>query len=59
MSVEEIRDRLEADSLGYLSLDGLLDATGVADAGFCTACLSGDYPTEIPEVSDKFQLERS
>jgi hypothetical protein len=31
----------------------------VADAGFCTACLSGEYPTEIPEVVDKFQLERS
>lgn len=58
-SVEEIRDHLGADSLGYLSLDGLLEATGVADAGFCTACLSGQYPTQIPEVTDKFQLERS
>jgi amidophosphoribosyltransferase len=48
-----------ADSLGYLSLQGLLDATGVADAGFCTACLSGEYPTEVPEILDKFELERS
>lgn len=58
-SVEEIREHLGADSLGYLSLEGLLDATGVADAGFCTACLSGDYPTEVPVTIDKFQLERS
>jgi amidophosphoribosyltransferase len=59
LEVEEIRRHVGADSLGYLSLQGLLDATGVADAGFCTACLSGEYPTEIPEVTDKYQLERS
>ncbi|HEX6220571.1 MAG TPA: amidophosphoribosyltransferase [Acidimicrobiia bacterium] len=59
MEVEEIKEHLGADSLGYLSLDGLLAATGVADAGFCTACLSGDYPTAIPETADKYQLERS
>ena len=59
MDIEEIREHLGADSLGYLSLDGLLEATGVADAGFCTACLSGDYPTSIPNVTDKYQLERS
>ena len=59
MDVEEIREHLGSDSLGYLSLEGLLAATGVADAGFCTACLSGEYPTDIPEVTDKFQLERS
>jgi amidophosphoribosyltransferase len=57
-SVEEIREHLDADSLGYLSLEGLLEATGVADAGFCTACLSGEYPTELPATADKFQLER-
>ncbi len=59
MTVEEIKEHLGADSLGYLSLESLLAATGVADAGFCTACLSGEYPIDIPEVSDKFQLERS
>ena len=58
MTVEEIRAHLGADTLGYLSLEALLEATGVADAGFCTACLSGEYPTDIPETSDKFQLER-
>jgi amidophosphoribosyltransferase len=59
MGVDEIKEHLGADSLGYLSLDGLLEATGVADAGFCTACLSGDYPTTVPETASKFQLERS
>jgi amidophosphoribosyltransferase len=59
MDIDEIRDHLGADSLGYLSLEGMLEATGVADAGFCTACLSGEYPTPVPEISDKFQLERS
>ena len=59
MDVEEICEHLGADSLGYLSLEGLLEATGVADAGFCTACLSGEYPTSIPNVTDKYQLERS
>jgi amidophosphoribosyltransferase len=59
MDVEETRAHLGANTLGYLSLDGLLTATGVADAGFCTACLSGDYPTELPAIADKFQLERS
>ncbi|MFQ5522173.1 MAG: amidophosphoribosyltransferase [Acidimicrobiia bacterium] len=58
-SVEEIREHIGADTLGYLSLPGLLEATGVADAGFCTACLSGDYPTNTPEITDKFLLERS
>ena len=59
MEVEEICAQIGADSLGYLSLEGLLEATGVADAGFCTACLSGSYPTEIPVSADKYQLERS
>ncbi len=57
--VEEIRRHLDADSLGYLSLEGLLEATGVADAGFCAACLTGEYPTDLPADTDKFQLERS
>lgn len=59
MEPDEIREHLGADSLGYLSLAGLLEATGVADAGFCTACLSGNYPTLTPRTADKFQLERS
>jgi amidophosphoribosyltransferase len=59
MEVDEIRGHLGADTLGYMSLEALLDATGVADAGFCTACLSGEYPADTPTTADKYQLERS
>src|SRR5213594_2931483 len=48
-SVEQIRDHLGVDSLGYLSLDGMLRAAGGDPADFCHACFSGDYPTDIPE----------
>ena len=43
-SIEEIRQFLGVDSLGYLSLDGMLQAAG-QDTGFCHACFSGKYPT--------------
>ncbi len=45
--VERIKDFIEADSLGYLSLEGLLESVGSEGEGFCTACFSGDYPMEI------------
>lgn len=57
MDVEEIRDYLAVDSLGYLSLEGLIEATGVKNGGFCTACLSGRYPTDIGDAAGKFVLE--
>ncbi len=56
--VPEIAQFLDVDSLAYLSLDALLDATGAAGAGFCTACLSGVYPTDVPAFGDKHLLER-
>ncbi len=48
MTTEEMRQYLDADSLAYLGLDGLLSAIDAGDAGFCSACLTGKYPTEIP-----------
>src|SRR5213082_3243426 len=48
-SVAEIREHLRVDSLGYLSLDGMLRAAGGDPADFCHACFSGEYPTDIPE----------
>lgn len=44
---EEIRDHIEADSLHFLSLENLIEATG-SKQGYCKACLSGDYPMEVP-----------
>jgi len=48
-SVEQIREHLGVDTLGYLSLDGMLRAAGGEPSDFCHACFSGDYPTAIPE----------
>lgn len=59
MEVDEVRRHVGADSLGYLSLDALLAATGVEDGGFCHACLSGTYPTDVSEAGGKFVLEAS
>ena len=47
-SVEEIRKFLDVDTLGYLSLEGMLSASGGQKDRFCHACWSGDYPTDIP-----------
>ena len=56
-SVDEIATFLGVDSLAYLELDRLLEATGAPGGGFCTACLSGSYPTDLPMTTDKYQLE--
>jgi amidophosphoribosyltransferase len=48
LTVEEIRDYLNVDSLAYLQLDRLVAATGATGAGYCDACLTGSYPVSIP-----------
>ncbi|MGH9366004.1 MAG: amidophosphoribosyltransferase [Thermoanaerobaculia bacterium] len=48
-SVEEIRAFIEADSLGYLSPEGMLEAFGRPQQATCTACFTGIYPVEIEE----------
>ncbi len=59
-TVEEIRDKIEVDSLGYLSVENLLDSVRQGDGiGYCTACFTGDYPipfesNEFNEVKDRF-----
>ncbi len=58
-SVDEIAAVLNADSLVYLDLDNLIEATSAGEDTFCTACLSGDYPTDVPLTDSKFLLERS
>ena len=52
MSVEEIRDFIEADSLGYLSLDGMLAATGLSPDEACVACWNERYPTRITNEAE-------
>ncbi len=52
-SVDEIREYIGADSLAYLSLEGLRKAAGEGDEKFyCTACYTGKYPTNIVDVED-------
>jgi len=52
-SIEEIRQFIEADSLAYLSLDGLLKSVqGEEKNGFCVACYTGNYPTQWVDVED-------
>ena len=57
MSVEEIRDYLNVDTLAYLAIDRLVAATGAVGAGFCDACLTGAYPVEVPVSLRKDVLE--
>ncbi|HKR11733.1 MAG TPA: amidophosphoribosyltransferase [Pyrinomonadaceae bacterium] len=52
MSVEEIRKFIEADSLGYLSLEGMIDATGLSADSSCVACWNGKYPTRITREAE-------
>lgn len=47
-NVTEIGDALGVDSLGYLSIDGMLASVPGGPTGFCDACFSGNYPTEPP-----------
>jgi amidophosphoribosyltransferase len=47
-NLEQVRDQLGATSLAYLSLEGLQASTGQDSDRFCRACLTGEYPTDIP-----------
>ena len=58
-SVDEIRDFLGVDSLGYISVDGLLEAVGGTADEYCTACFTGEYPCRVDdEDMDKHAMER-
>lgn len=51
---DEICRMIGADSLGYLSLDGLVGIASGAKCGFCTACFNSAYPMEVPMEGNKF-----
>ncbi|HZB00643.1 MAG TPA: amidophosphoribosyltransferase [Actinomycetota bacterium] len=57
LAVEQIREYVGADSLGYLSQAGMVRATGAPEDQFCRACFDGEYPIEVPEHAGKFVLE--
>jgi len=56
-TVEEIRDLIGADSLGYLSIESLSKIAVGAKCGFCDGCFTGKYPMNVPEDADKMVFE--
>jgi amidophosphoribosyltransferase len=57
-SVEEIRDFIGLDSLGYLSMENLVKSTHIPRGDLCFACFDGNYPVPIDESFHKFCLEQ-
>jgi amidophosphoribosyltransferase len=57
LDVNGIRASLGADSLGYLSLDGLIAASEQPKTRLCRACFDGEYPIPLPQVVGKHVLE--
>ena len=58
-TIPEIQKFIGADSLGYLSLDGLLKSVNMPGDTFCTACFTGDYPIPVQLEMDKLALENT
>jgi len=56
-TVPEVRDFIGADSLGYLSIEGLIKAVALPRDIFCLACFTGDYPIPVQLEMDKLALE--
>lgn len=56
-TVPEVRDAIGADTLGHISMDGLIEAVGLPEEIFCTACFTGQYPMPVQLEMDKLQLE--
>ena len=57
MKVEEIRQEVGADSLGYLSVEGLARAVGGSSDRFCMGCFTGEYPIPVQLEMDKLVME--
>lgn len=57
-TIEQIRDFLEVDSVGYLSLEGMLSCVSLPADHYCTACWSGKYPIPVNTLVNKFCMER-
>jgi amidophosphoribosyltransferase len=55
--ISEIRDAIGADSLGYISIHGLIEAVGLPKDIFCLACFTGEYPIPVQLEMDKLALE--
>jgi amidophosphoribosyltransferase len=58
-TLEQIREIIGADSLGYLTVEGLMKVVGGTNGGFCDACFTGNYPVPIQLELSKFALEQT
>jgi amidophosphoribosyltransferase len=58
---DEIAASVGADSLGYISLEGMVEATGQSEERLCKACFTGEYPIPLPDANllGKHLLETS
>ena len=56
LSTDEIAQRVGVDSLAYLSWEGMMQATRESADTFCSACFTGDYPTDIPDLLRRSKL---
>ena len=54
-TIEEIRKEINADSLGYISIDGLVKAIGIKKENLCLGCVTGEYPVKIEGEKYRFQ----
>ena len=56
--LEQIKEFLEVDSIGYISLEGMLSCAALPPDHYCTACWSGRYPIPVDVAVNKFTMER-
>ncbi|HZV82995.1 MAG TPA: amidophosphoribosyltransferase [Geobacteraceae bacterium] len=56
-TIDEIRKYITADSLGYMSHDGLMKSVGMDNTPYCTACFAGDYPICFPNMGVDPQMD--
>jgi amidophosphoribosyltransferase len=61
LGIDEIRTSIGADTLGYISLEGMVESTRQPTGELCTACFTGTYPIELPDETllGKHLLETS
>ena len=58
LTLDDIREYLGADSIGYLDIAGMVRATGLSENAFCLACFTGNYPIPFDPDLDKFIMEK-
>jgi amidophosphoribosyltransferase len=56
--MQQIKEFLDVDSIGYISLEGMLSCASLPKEHYCTACWTGNYPIPIQTIVNKFTMER-